>query len=343
MNNPLRGSKCKSVIEIDKQFNPIWLIEFAECLFPFKQSDYDPDRAKSIIKPNYPKSIFKYRTLTKESLRSLNEDTVWLADPQYFNDPYECAVSADIEDVFRERSLLIPEEMSSMLRENGLSDNAILEFFADVANEIGYKKSFLKAFSTCHPEHIANRAVNDITEAIRRTLEMVFKKFKSTMRVCSFTTRQDNMLMWSHYANSHKGFCLEYDVEEMLDFDELNKSNLMPIIYSDCRFNVNYFAIHADITKDFYKGSINLGTLVKSSAWAYEKEWRLSIHTDLIPTSKGAHGILHKMPKPMALYLGSKIQKEDEISLREICKNRNIQVYRVFEDSKAYVMNWMND
>ena len=343
MGNPLRGDERKSVIEIDEKLNPNWLVEFADCLFPFKQSDYDPDRAKSIIKPNYPKSIFKYRTLTDGSKRSLYEDTVWLADPQYFNDPYECAVSADIEEVFRERSLLIPEEMSLMLRRDGLSDQAIAELFEDVARGLGYKKSFLKAFSTHHSERIANQKVNEITVAIRHTLDAVFKQFKSAMRVCSFTHRQDNMLMWRHYANSHKGFCIEYDVEELLAFDELNNGNLMPIIYSDFRFNINYFAIHADITKDFYKGSVNLGTLVKSSAWAYEKEWRLSIHTDLIHGSKSAQGVLHKMPKPRALYLGSKIQKNDETLLRGICDERNIQVYRVFEDSKAYAMNWMND
>lgn len=31
------------------------------------------------------------------------------------------------------------------------------------------------------------------------------------MRLCCFTKSKDNLLFWSHYADSHKGFCVEFD------------------------------------------------------------------------------------------------------------------------------------
>ncbi|TOQ62498.1 hypothetical protein CGG93_22215, partial [Vibrio parahaemolyticus] len=45
--------------------------------------------------------------------------------------------------------------------------------------------------------------------------------FDSYLFFC-LADKPDNNLMWSHYANSHKGFCLEWDV---------TKINAEPVTY----------------------------------------------------------------------------------------------------------------
>ena len=39
--------------------------------------------------------------------------------------------------------------------------------------------------------------------------------YMNTLGVCSFTSESDNLLMWSHYCSSHKGFVVEYDTETL--------------------------------------------------------------------------------------------------------------------------------
>ncbi|EKE02984.1 MAG: hypothetical protein ACD_20C00297G0001 [uncultured bacterium] len=43
-----------------------------------------------------PSSIFKYRSFNKNNhIENLKSDTIWLADPNTFNDPYDSALSFD--------------------------------------------------------------------------------------------------------------------------------------------------------------------------------------------------------------------------------------------------------
>ena len=44
----------------------------------------------------------------------------------------------------------------------------------------------------------------------------------------------DSELMWAHYADSHKGFCIEYDIEQLALSEELwfNVSSIDQVVYS---------------------------------------------------------------------------------------------------------------
>ncbi len=65
------------------------------------------------------------------------------------------------------------------------------------------------------------------------------KGFKDIGGVFSLSTSSsglpDNELMWAHYANSHKGFCIEYDIEKLYDSEKLpfNVNKFDSITYSD--------------------------------------------------------------------------------------------------------------
>jgi len=70
--------------------------------------------------------------------------------------------------------------------------------------------------------------------------------------------------MWSHYANGHRGFCLEFD-GELQPF-----KNAIAVQYSD-RLPTLYKP--EDDAADLQTPLIT----TKSTGWAYEKEWRLII------------------------------------------------------------------
>jgi len=43
-------------------------------------------------KPDY---LYKYASLSAHSLASLANNTIWLAKPKTFNDPFDCAITLD--------------------------------------------------------------------------------------------------------------------------------------------------------------------------------------------------------------------------------------------------------
>lgn len=106
---------------------------------------------------------------------------------------------------------------------------------------------------------------------IDNTQTDVYKNLLSKMCVCCFSKNMDNILMWSHYADSHKGVCLEWEVNRD---DKDIKSRLMDIIYEDKPVVLD----EIKRTKDGFL-ELNITTngrffLQKFHSWQYEEEVR---------------------------------------------------------------------
>lgn len=83
--------------------------------------------------------------------------------------------------------------------------------------------------------------------------------------VCVFSENSDEPLMWSHYANSHKWFCLEV---------EINTDDVLQKIGK-----VNYLEEYIDLSDESlsHKWDDFLTQILysKDSRWDYENEWRI--------------------------------------------------------------------
>jgi hypothetical protein len=82
-------------------------------------------------------------------------------------------------------------------------------------------------------------------------------------RVYCLSTHADSPLMWSHYARSHHGVCLEFSVQNTLFCASL------PVEYLDRYPEV-------DLTDDSHDGTLRT-FLTKSKDWSYEHEFRLVV------------------------------------------------------------------
>lgn len=79
--------------------------------------------------------------------------------------------------------------------------------------------------------------------------------------------RNDNIVMWSHYADEHKGICLAFrtDIEATFFADAL------PVVYDDKYPSLNLREIVEN--PDLRKAAPWM--LTKSTNWGYEREWRI--------------------------------------------------------------------
>lgn len=131
------------------------------------------------------------------------------------------------------------------------------------------------------------------------------KSFKE-MGIISFSEINHNILMWSHYANNHKGFVLEFDIVQ--DF-----KNFLPILkvdYSNEYPSIDWSRLTpADTAIIFTK---------KHKGWEYEKEWRCT-NTD------GANTYLEFKPETITgLIFGCRAVDKFKQKILKILKRRAI-------------------
>lgn len=98
-------------------------------------------------------------------------------------------------------------------------------------------------------------------------LERVRSNLRRRMLVYSMSALNDNMLMWSHYANRHRGICLGFDAESRDDVFSFAE----PVIYQDV---LPKYDLRPE--QDVIEGAKRVA-LVKGTRWSYEQEWRIVV------------------------------------------------------------------
>jgi hypothetical protein len=108
-------------------------------------------------------------------------------------------------------------------------------------------------------------------EALRQFYEHVV----STTFVCCFSVDRVNTLMWSHYAEAHRGVCLVFDVGLFFDIGA-NDFTSLSVRYTDKPEAVNFPALWSEPESPKNHAQIKQALLGnKLSHWNYEQEVRL--------------------------------------------------------------------
>jgi hypothetical protein len=67
-----------------------------------------------------------------------------------------------------------------------------------------------------------------------------------------------------------------------------------------------------------------LALIHKFDGWGYEQEWRLAL---VLPTLIEDHDL--KVPRPIRIFLGSKMEHTNKNELRAICEEKGIEVWQM--------------
>lgn len=223
-----------------------------------------------------PQFLYKYKGFSVDSLDLLISDQLFFADPTSFNDPLDCKPS--VKDNIGDVNIL--EEILRKL----CADNQRKELEV-AANKIKYRgvRTLEKIDSLGELE--AQKLIGRIAEYVEMfgdshigSLVYHIKNYllqNYTNGILSLATNHNCPLMWSHYADQHKGFCIGYDVSvnQFQDIRPLNYGGNRSIttqqIY-DMLFNNN------ESVKVAAKKEIDdVVLLSKAESWQYEKEYRV--------------------------------------------------------------------
>ena len=219
-------------------------------------------------RPYSVKYLYRYRSMKSRELPLIFEHRkVYFPDPTTFNDPFESRPNLTVYK-------------GSFAKELYLKETAKHGFPS--ADKKTIKKMVSKA-----KRNLQNHGL----------LENMYEGFLRKTGVYCLSEKNDDILMWSHYTEGHKGLCVMLEVsQEDTMFWEATK-----VVYQDEYPIVNVMDIGRP--EEFRKA-----VLTKSNHWRYEQEWRiLRFEREGGP---GGHFFPPKLLK--GIILGALIQPDDK-------------------------------
>lgn len=201
---------------------------------------------------------------------------------------------------------------------------------ANISNEL--KKSYLS---------LPKSQIIDIAlEGIRKP------SFTDKYGVTCFSKINDNILMWSHYANSHKGICLGFDldknnlenfidkkknIENKLIFSK-TKYRLLPIKYSPIRPTFKIFS------NNYHEQTIDILS-IKNNIWEYEKEYRIFLYNKNDKNVYFPLGIYYNSNYLKEIILGLNFSINNFIKLYNTIYNYDINLKMCFSNKEFYKLD----
>lgn len=162
------------------------------------------------------------------------------------------------------------------------------------------------------------------------------------IQILCLTNSFKKKLMWSHYADSHKGLCLAVKVPaEMVYYvcytsERLSTESDIDEIISKCKKQGK-----KNLRKSYEQLShIHKAALIKDQKWAYEKEYR-------IVCSEDQPGLIHKdgyyyFPvKIERIYLGCRFNENSRDRANEIiqaCLAHNVELKQMCRSQSSYAL-----
>lgn len=148
---------------------------------------------------------------------------------------------------------------------------------------------------------------------------------KERVFVSFFSEIKDSILMWSHYANDHKGICIEFNFNE-LGIEDIRTRLLFPVIYNDILFDATRYLESMKNNRKFNNLMPICSAINKFKKWSEEKEWRI------VSTFHSEPCLIHWL-KPKVVYLGTNFEDRYMKIIMKIAKNRNFDIYKMNKTS----------
>lgn len=205
--------------------------------------------------PALPDKLYKYRSFSVRTLRWITDAEVFYSPPREFNDPLDCDPTIDI-DVNRSAMERLFYTMLCEKDTEAKAKSKIARLRYN-ATEIG---DWAKPGEA--QEYLKRMLAAGIKEELDREL--------GSVGVLSLSATWASAAMWSHYADEHRGVCIEYDTRDQ------NHPRLDSVSYTAPRAITT-----SDLIEWKIRGSGTARKIVcdtyfyaKSNEWKYEREWR---------------------------------------------------------------------
>jgi hypothetical protein len=204
------------------------------------------------IDTEYKEYFYRYRHFDDENcIKSLEllllKNEMYLTSPLSFNDPYDCRPHFIAEGTEREK-------------------RAYFKRATRAANPTMTKNEVNALATKC-----LKQSKNCGYDFATKVTEVYYSRIVPSAGMICLSKVPDNILMWSHYASSHSGICLQFE-------GNVDIKSIFQVAY-DVKYTDEYPVI--DFTTDPKDWLLEKGLLTKAKDWEYEREYRIICDANL--------------------------------------------------------------
>ena len=223
------------------------------------------------------KSLFKYKPINQFTLDIIANHRIYYPLPESFNDPFDTRCS------FKEKKGMIhitdPQKIDAAFAGQNTSGMGVFKR-KDFTNEITQFQNRLKSFG-----------------------------------ILSLAETAKDILMWSHYADDHKGICIE--LERSPDNELGNSESTRKVAYAQSYPSLTPKSLGSAHEID---AALKRVLYTKSKQWTYEDEWR---------NFKDTGGKVYSLPGEIkSLTFGCRVSDMDIDIIKKLVIGSNIALYQ---------------
>lgn len=277
-----------------------------------------------LCKHALPQYLYRYRTVDEQgyNIDALIKNEIWGTSANFFNDPL------DTQMIFS--PIRVQEEYLAFCQQ-----------IREIEARLLSTRKFINGSEISDEDYqlIASRKRIPSDDTIKGLIENSYSKIlvdiKTQSYIACFTENLYSSLMWAHYADSHKGFVVEYKAIDLFP-------NVLPVRYSPERIDATdlvFYCLAYKLSAEYHIHSelkdMLLPTKIltnKTMDWKYEKEWRIfkqdPPELDFEKEYKGGHQVILKK-SPTAIYLGCRLERKHEETLCNIASEKGIPIYKM--------------
>lgn len=288
---------------------------------------------------SYPKhdktKFFKY-TSAPTAIRILDTATVRYSSPLLFNDPFDIQSGLHFDfdiEAFPDKLLIRIKQLVESEQKPELALHHPMEKIISLMREKktthGIPEQLLQGI--LHPSLVSFK---DDMIKLQLDYQNGWRDFLPRLRVFSVSEENDNLLLWSHYGESHTGVVFEFLV---LPQEDNPLCVAEPVIYR--KDPPSLYTQEEWIDETLGICELNHEQLyfryayVKSDVWTYEKEWRVwDLQSELDDKLFSDYPLFKK--EVGSVYLGCRIKQEHKLSIISLISQKYPWV-KVYQAKKA--------
>jgi hypothetical protein len=252
-------------------------------------------------------TLFRYMPPIRERWLPCLNGKLWYSQPRSFNDPWDSQ---------------FPLLFDTALVPTGGKQKCLQQYAEK------FKEALAELFEP--PDAPFSEDPGSLIASLTPWAKSVSHRLGSVATACFCRTLHSHLL-WSYYASSHQGVCIEYDYCYQPDNNLHAQELILPVRYSSHFPAIQLSEILAAKYPMKYVGEL---LFTKNLAWAHENEWRA-----VLLSKRG--NALYELPRGMRLtrvYAGCAMPAELVEQLKEDCAARNLPVDQLRRASHSYAL-----
>jgi len=171
-----------------------------------------------------------------------------------------------------------------------------------------------------YPNEQTLLTIHDTRLSLKHTLSQFYG-------VTSLSYNRDNITMWSHYANGHKGIAIGLETDEIGSTEKGNKVEVFKVKYTQKRVSV-YFDTNM---KPIFNDNMTDLLLTKSNIWSHEDEYRLLFKSKLLNVEKDGYSYQQINPFGIkVVILGAEVENkliDDVIKVLSVEEFKHVKLF----------------